>query len=258
MERKGFIRPIQGGGSGEGLHIPFQVFTFEQEVFHETCRSIVHRARHAKSRLTDPVQSARMDVWMKALQRRMFELKPAVDTLDSDSSLRTSALGSRIINEPKNGMPENAAHTPSQGPTEERQLVPDIAKASISASLIQFIPGLPKNINTVVLYWRKGCPVTGNIPLFKFKEPKFRRMHVPYYPDVKWRASGQRSCFQRMSRLVSEVAKPYNLDIYAVGCDSEWEIATNSFLEKWGAMRLSTTLRRIAASRTPIPSSSQE
>ena len=76
---------------------------------------------------------------------------------------------------------------------------------------------LTRQISIVILYWRNGCTVTGNVALYKFKDPTFRSSHVPYSVDLKRRVSGLQSSLQRLRQILSGIVKVEKSDINIPG-----------------------------------------
>ena len=74
MERSGYIRPIQGGGSGSGFETPASILYTEPKVFGALARTITVRAMISEDKCKDDQMKTRAAAWKHALIRRLFKL----------------------------------------------------------------------------------------------------------------------------------------------------------------------------------------
>lgn len=74
MERRGFDKPIEGGGSGKGYQHPGSILFDESQLFTERSGAAIARAREKEGNAKDKIERERQKSWTIELSRRLYRL----------------------------------------------------------------------------------------------------------------------------------------------------------------------------------------
>ncbi|KAI0558043.1 hypothetical protein FGB62_241g05 [Gracilaria domingensis] len=248
MERKGPIRPKQGGGTGVGFKMPPKIYLDEPRKFPLILSDIKRFLEHAKSQaellLIESTECQRravqnkldhLNVVEESLQWRMFVLS---QRKNSDLNWNTTAISSctRIQNMSRTQLLKTSMHqrrdmvlsTESfynvQGASHVMKTIdkrisspsPNAAVCALRMPITQFIPGLPKQIEEVVQLWRGGDKKRF-YPVYLFDTVLQRKKLIHGYTDCRWRESGQKSAYYKFKKLVTIVSEAHgDLPIFDV------------------------------------------
>ena len=262
MERTGYVRSIQGGGSGSGFRTPNTLKFDEPRLYRALVKTITKRSSEAASKCRGKSNKQRMNNWKSSLLRRMFLIdsirpipkksKPAMSpvtfgTCPQISSPKSSFQSSTTVNQVL--VP---AGNKSDG--NERELETTIARHT-PIVLHQFVPKMPKTIEELVHYWRFGCPASLGFPVKKFEDPKFRRENISNYTDAIWR-KGHRQLFARYKKLIELVRYSVNPPIHYISDDMNeeemWQNGIENFNSEWKDVALTKVLSFTTASKSSV------
>lgn len=261
MERKGFIKPVQGGGSGKGYEHPSSLLFDESELFMERSGAAIARARQEEKNSEDPAEIERQSSWATELSRRLYRLSKirelnykSASNLGQESNevrkfLRNKGSASSTLREiEKSSSPSRSAENLRLTVSEQGAGTKGETKKSVCAtSMVQVIPGIPKEIGEAVSLWRFGSEVSNSHPLKLYTKAEFRKRSIgKTYSDVSWKKSGQKAALKRIEKLIVEVARcgdPPLESVYDSDVDDcKWQEAVNNFKEKWSGKSLSSVI----------------
>ena len=115
--------------------------------------------------------------------------------------------------------------------TQAKKSAPNARTAPLTKSylIFQHIPGLPKWIEDVAFFWRVGCPMLGNVPIWLCRDMAYRKRKIHYYSDAKWKRSGQSCTMQGFKKILKDVVRDIDLDLSDVNNESVWNEAFYKF-----------------------------
>ncbi|PXF39613.1 hypothetical protein BWQ96_10692 [Gracilariopsis chorda] len=260
MERKGPIRPQQGGGTGVGLKIPPQIYLVEPKKFSvitSEMKSLLNATKRQTERhlqLSNPLDRKtlrqklqHLEVLEESLLWRMFLLchrkgndKLRATTVASNDLLcKKVSVGNAIEPVPRDECTCNKHTFACERSAMVTKPMKEIDKhlrrkqnmqsnTCFRTPILQFIPGLPKRIEEVVQLWRKGDRGRFH-PIFLFDTAKQRKKMIVGYSDLRWKQSGQKAAFYKYKRLVTLVTQAHGgLGIFEVD-SSSWTEALSCY-----------------------------
>jgi len=270
MERRGHIRPIQGGGTGTGFQTPRQITRVEPIRFTKMSRDMLSMAyRNISNATTECDDGAgeergdnshnKMLVWTRELEERLFILRQrkvtyqrtvgigqglgrSIDTPPTTCGLpgtlglsnsaevaRNSGDVSEFVNT-GDGTQANSIISTEQG-THLRRDGSGAWNRAQHATLVKFIPALPKTVEEVVKLWRKGSESDGYSPVRLFEKAEMRKALVRNYTNNLWAKGGQKSSFYRIKDIVVFVSEfgPVTIRIEEEGSEESWNSALRAF-----------------------------
>lgn len=259
------MRPIQGGGEGAGFNAPRQISQLEPKIALKISTDILLSTGNTNSVIASKspdedsedegeicaVKDDKMEVWKKELEQRLFLLYQRKKEFSGAVSRNSKSV--QLNNSFENTSAEDGNVEPLVEKTytdsaitvaRERDMnlfTESLHKKQKTATnvepstVIKFIPGLPKNIETVVELWRRGDKDLNCHPLRFFIDPEMRKKLVPKYSHRLWTLSRQKNSFLRFKALVERVQEfgPVRMRLMIVGIDEDWEKALQGFHEMY-------------------------
>lgn len=252
MERKGYIPAIQGGGTGTGFQTPVPICTSEPEAFQALFGFVqAHRDGQKQrfynfSTLSNDID--RFDdlrfVWNRELERRLQVIRFFCINQGKWAEERTmNRENMRLVSQQDITNCSNGLISSSTS-----EICNESSSSNKLDCIVQLIPGLPRTIDEVATYWRRGCALTNFTPLRKLLSAANRRELIHNYKNDTWVSSGQKSALNRHKKLVKLLTECTGGDMDADSDDDViWKTAIRLFEQKWQKshpkLHLSTILK---------------
>lgn len=272
MERGGFSRAIQGGGTGEGFETPVQITNCTPEMNQAIISDISRFSADAvyTEHMYERTDNNDAEIWASSMNLRIETLVRRglqVTSGERNSNARmniSSSLSSKLPNTTQlirnqdsvpstlppashntTQLTQNQESVPSTNPTASHHTSQGATSAASRENstqeettvLRQEIPGLPKSIEEVIEFWRNGDSRNGYKPVRLYEDRKVRALLIPQYVfGTSWRAAGNKQKFERIQFLAQQVSKCNDniKDLTQPGSNADWNRAVRIFKEKWG------------------------